>query len=260
MAGDVEDVAFGLLRLHKLYHRADHVVDGGERTRLAAISVDRERLATQGLRYEPGHHHSVVANLTRADGVEQSHDDGGKAQVLVVDKSEDLVDRLGGRGAPAQRARRAEHAIVLFLEGTVLALAVDLARRRNQDFGPVLLRRFEDVLRAFEVREHGLQRPVHNELDADRRREVIDDVNLADLRVNLGRIQHRSIAEAEARIVLEVADVAKAARGEVVQSRHLVAARDQAIDYVRTDESRPSRDQDSHARRSPLSGRLARAA
>ena len=52
----------------------------------------------------------------------------------------------------------------------------------------------------------------------------------------------------EARVRLEVLDVLDAARGEVVDDVHLVAARDVRVGQMRADESRPAGDQHFHGR------------
>src|ERR1700674_5445089 len=105
------------------------------------------------LRNETGHHHAVLPHLARTDRIEETDHNRRQSKLPVVDEGEDLVDGLRGRVAPPQLSGRAEDPIVVLLERTVIALAVDLARGGHKDLDAMLLSRFEQVFGAFDVRD-----------------------------------------------------------------------------------------------------------
>ena len=81
-----------------------------------------------------------------------------------------------------------------------------------------------------------------DELDADGRGEVEDDVALVDQLGHDGLVVYAVDGVVEARVRLEVRDVFDAAGREVVEDVDLVAALEVGVGEVRADEARPARD------------------
>ncbi len=70
--------------------------------------------------------------LTRADGVEQPHDDDRQAGFVPVGQPEEFVERLGAGKGPAAGGGGADDAVAVFAEGQLVAFAVNLARGGDQ--------------------------------------------------------------------------------------------------------------------------------
>src|SRR5690606_31965749 len=69
---------------HKSHHTVEKVVDVAEGPRLAAIAIDRDRLAQQCLYDEIRHDATVLAMHARAVGVEYAHDLDRHALLAVI--------------------------------------------------------------------------------------------------------------------------------------------------------------------------------
>jgi hypothetical protein len=113
-------------------------------------------------------------------------------------------------------------------------VAVDLARRREQEARAVVLRQAERVVGAVGAdleRMQGQPRIVDR---AGGRGHVVDEVDgLVDL-VMRGDVEH---LEAEVRPVLEVPDVLQRSRLEVVDADHPVSAVEQVVAQMRPKEA-----------------------
>ena len=70
--------------VHEAHQAVDQIVDVAERPRLAAVAVDRDRLARQRLDDEVGDDAAVVGVHARAVGVEDARDLDVDAVLAVV--------------------------------------------------------------------------------------------------------------------------------------------------------------------------------
>ncbi len=77
-----------------------------------------------------------------------------------------------------------------------------------------------------------MDRLLHDQADADRGREVVDDVALVDELVHDRGGEHGVDDEVEARLLPQVGDVSQRAGGEVVQAVDLPAVREQRAAQV----------------------------
>src|SRR5699024_3333807 len=140
--------------------------------------------ARKGLVHEPGDDHAVAPRLARADHVEEPCDDARYAGLGPVYVGDQLVEPLGGRVRPSTLGRSTVDAVVVLLEPVGVVLAVDLAGRGDQVRNTVTDRRLDHVLRTVQVDPQRPQRVVDDVVDTHRRREVVDDVGLADQAVD----------------------------------------------------------------------------
>ena len=130
---------------------ADEVVDVAEAPRLRAVAVDRQRLPLERLAQEVGDRAAVVRSHPRAVGVEDPHDRRVDALLPVVGHRQRL-------GVPlrlvvdAARPDRVDVPPVALRLRVHLRVAVDLARRREQEAGALELREAERVVRAVRAR------------------------------------------------------------------------------------------------------------
>ena len=113
-----------------------------------------------------------------------------------------------------------------------LRVAVDLAGRRLEDAAAQPLGEPQHVDRAV---DRGLGRLHRVVLVVDRRRRTGEVVDLVDL--DEQRERHVVPDELEARVVVQVIDVALGAGEEVVDAEHLVALLEQAVAEVGAEEA-----------------------
>ena len=146
----------------------DLVVDVGERPRLGAVAVDRDRLARQRLGEEVRHRPPVVGPHARAVGVEDAHDAHVEAVVAVVRHRHRLGEALGlvVDAAGADRVDVAPVGLGLRVHERV---AVDLAGRGQEELGALGLGQAEAVVRAEAADLEDLDRDA---LEVDRRRRA----------------------------------------------------------------------------------------
>src|SRR5699024_1619169 len=171
-------------RLHQAGHGRDHVIHRAAPTSLRARAVHGERVDRTGLVHDPGNDHAVAPRLARADHVEEPCDDARYAGLGPVYVGDQLVEPLGGRVRPSTLGRSTVDAVVVLLEPVGVVLAVDLAGRGDQVRNTVTDRRLDHVLRTVQVDPQRPQRVVDDVVDTHRRREVVDDVGLADQAVD----------------------------------------------------------------------------
>jgi hypothetical protein len=120
----------------------------------------------------------------------------------------------------------------------LLRVAVDLARRGEQEARPLELREAEHVVRAVRADLQRVQRHPQVVDRARERGEVVDEVDgLVDLEM-LGQVV---VAEDEV-VAPDVRDVAQRARHEVVHADDAMAARKEGVAEVRPQEPRAARD------------------
>ena len=239
---------------------ADDVGDVAEAARLRAVAVDGDRLARQALPHEVRDHHAVAAGLARPDGIEEARDDHRQLLLFPVGQRQELVDRLAARVGPAVFRRRSHHEVGVFAEGHGRALAVDLGRRRDDDQLLLLVGVPQHDFGAVHVGLDRVDRRLHDQLHADGRGQVEDDVAVVD---QLG--QQRLVGDAvdrvaEPRVPLQVLDVLDRARREVVEHRHLMARGQQRLGQVRPDEPGAAGDECTHEIQCPESSRMTSAA
>ena len=147
---------------------ADQVVDVAEGARLAAVAEDRDRAVGQRLAQEGRDRAAVVRAHARAVGVEDPHDRRVHALLAVVGHRQRLGVALG-LVVDAARADRVDVAPVVLGLRVDLRVAVDLARRRQQEAGAVRLGQPERVMRAVRA---DLQRVQRQAQVVDRRRRA----------------------------------------------------------------------------------------
>ena len=135
-----------------------------------------------------------------------------------------------------------------FAERHVGALAVDLGRRRDEDQLLLLVRVLQHDLGAMHVGFDRVHRLLDDQLHADGRGQMKDDVAAVDHLGEQRFVGHRVDRVREARCLFEMADVVDGTGGQVVEHRHLVAVAQQSFGEVGSDEPGASGDQSFHAR------------
>ena len=99
------------------------------------------------------------------------------------------------------------------------------------------------MLGALDVGLERSQRVPQDPVDADRGSQVVDDVRLFDQALDQIRVQDRAVHQVELRAMLDSFEIGPATRREVVQHGDAVAAFDESLDQVGTDETRAAGDQ-----------------
>ena len=207
------------------------VVDVAERAGLAAVAVDRDRLALQGLDDEIRDHAAVVRVHARAVGVEDARD---LDLELVL--------------APIVEEQRL---------GAALALVIARARPDRIDVAPIVLRLRMDGGVAVDLRGRGLEDPAFEALGeaqhvdgavhaglgrlhgvvlvVDGRGRAGEIVDFIDL--DIEREGHVVTHELEARVAEQVLDVALGAGEKIIDADDVVAVGDQAIAEMRAEKA-----------------------
>jgi len=103
--------------------------------------------------------------------------------------------------------RGPEHAVVVFRERHLLALAVHLAAREQDHLGALDVRGFEHDLGAADVRDEGAQRIVEHVAHAHGGGKVEDAVALGCELENANRVGDAALDEMEVGTVLECLEV-----------------------------------------------------
>ena len=155
---------------------ADQVVDVAEASRLGAAAEYRERLLVERLADEGRDRPAVVRPHPRAVRVEDPDDRGVDALLAVVRHRERL--RVALRlVVDAARADRVDVTPVGLRLRMHLRVAVHLARRGEQEAGPLHLREAEGVVGAVRADLQRLQRQPQVVDRARRAGQVVDEVD-----------------------------------------------------------------------------------
>ncbi len=192
--------------------------------------MDLERLAGERGANEARDDHPVIAALTRADGVEEARDHDVEAGLLVVREREELVHRLRVGVGPAPLGRGAVDAAVVLRERALLTVVAVHLRGRGDEHALVeAVRVLQHDLRPAEVRDERLDGLLDDQSNADRGREVIDDVALVDELVDGGVREHRVDDQVEVRVAPEMLDVRERARRQVVENPDVLPLLEQQL-------------------------------
>ena len=230
--------------VHQPRQRADRVLDVAEAPRLRAIAVDLDRLPRERPLHEAGDHHPVLPGLAGADGVEEADDHAVEPALVVVAEREELVHCLRvGVKPPARRRGTVDPAVGLDELLLLAVVAVDLGRRRDEHTLAEPRAVLQHGLRPLHVGDERVHRLLDDEADADRRREMEDDVALVHELVDDRRSEDRVDDEVVAGALPQVRDVAQVARGEVVERVDLPPVGEQQLGEVRADETGAPRDE-----------------
>src|SRR6266542_4355568 len=203
---------------------ANEVVHVTEAARLRAVAEDRDRLVLERLAREGRDRAAVVGAHPGPVGVENPHDRGVHPLLAVVRHRQRLCVALRLVVDPA-RADRVDVAPVALRLRVHQRVAVDLARRREQEACALELGQPEGVVRAVRADLQRVQRLAEVVDRAGERRQVVDDVHgLVDLQV----LDHVVVDEAEG-IIAQVLEVLERAALEVVDADHAVARLKQVL-------------------------------
>ena len=229
----------GLVPVEEGDQPGDLVVDVTEAPGLRPVPVDRQRRAGERLVDEVGDDATVVRAHPRAVRVEDPGDPSLQAMHARIGHGERLGEAL--RLVVARAWPDRVHVAVVLLGLRVLErIAVDLARRGQQEPGPVAVGQVEELPRAGAADGEGLDRV--SEVGRGRRRagEVHDRVEAVPTErrqepgeqlVETGR-GDVTFDESERRHRREVVDVRAAAGREVVDADDEIATLEQAVDEV----------------------------
>ena len=220
-----------LARLSEEHDPADEVVHEAEAPRLRAVAEDGDRLAVERLAQERRDRAAVVRAHPRAVRVEDPDDRGVHALLAVVRHRERLgvALRLVVHAARADRVHVAPVGLRLRVH---LRIAVDLARRGEEEPRALPLREPERVMRAVRA---GLQRVERKAEVVDRARERSEVVHEVDRLLGHDRLDHVVVQERE-RVVAQVIDVLERRDDEVVDADHPLAALEERLAEVGAEE------------------------
>ena len=242
---DLADRSFGV---EKADHRLDTVPNIAKASRLLARAINRNRFPVERLLHEVRKHHAIAACLTRPDGIEESGDLHGLLSFLPVRKSQEFIESLRRRVAPACLRGRSQDEVRIFMEGHFVAFAIHFGRRRDEDELLLLRSGIENELRAMDV---GLERS-HGAFDdqphANGRSQVHHDVGFID---QLGQelfVPNRIEEILKPVICLEMADVLYTSGREIIQDEDIPSAAKQRLRQMRTDEPSPASYEIAHDR------------
>ena len=247
---DVEHLPVAAFVVEQADQAADHVGHVGEAARLLAVAVDRDGHPGQRLAHEVGDHHAVLPGLPRADRVEQADHHRGQLPLFPVGDGQELVDRLAAGVGPAALVGRAQHQVAVLAERELVALAVHLAGRSHQDRPLLLVRQGEHHLGEVDVGLDGANRGLDDQLHPHGGRQVKDPVAAVDQLRHHRHVGARVDDVAEALLALQVPDVVDAAGRQIIDDADLVAALQQLVGQVRSDEPRAASDEITHVLRS----------
>ena len=132
------------------------------------------------------------------------------------------------------------------MERNVVALAVHLGRRRDDDQLLLLVRVLQDDFRAVDVGLDGVHRLLDDQLDPHRRGEMEDDVAAIDELGEQRLVVDRIDEVLEPLTSLQMGDVLDRAGRQVVEHQDLMAACEQRVGEVRPDESGATGDERAH--------------
>src|SRR4051794_23398550 len=241
---DVEDLAARRRVIHQRCERADRVLHMAEAARLRAVAVNLDRASREGRTDEARDHHSVLAALPRADGVEEAGDDAVESALLVIGECQKLVERLRLGIRPATRRRRPVQTAALLVERLGLAaVAVYLGGRSDEHALAEAIAVLQHVLRPLDVRDECVHRLLDDQPYADGGCEVEDDVAAMHELVDDRRLQHGVDDQMEVAALAEMRDVPLGARREIVECEDLPAVAEEEPREVRADEAGAARDE-----------------
>ena len=116
-------------------------------------------------------------------------------------------------------------------------VAVDLGARRDEHSLVEAVAVLEHRLRAPDVRDHRQHRLLDDQPDADRCREVVDDVAAVHELADDGGRQHRVDDEMEPLALAKMEDIGLLARREVVEGEDLPTLVEQQLAQMGADEA-----------------------
>ena len=120
---DLADRSFGGKKANQ---RLDAVTDVAKAPRLLAGAIDRDGFTFERLSHKIREHHAITSRLARPDGIEKSRDLHGLFSLFPVRKSQEFIESLRGRVAPAGLRGRSQDEVRIFMERYFVALAVHL--------------------------------------------------------------------------------------------------------------------------------------
>lgn len=228
-------------RFHQADEAVDHVVDVAERAALAAVAVDGDGLVLQRLDDEVGDDAAVVGVHARAVGVEDARDLDFQLVLAVVVEEQGFGAALAFivAGADADRVDVAPVVLGLRVNRRV---AVNLAGGSLEDARLQALGQAEHVDGAMHRGLGGLHRVVLIVNGRGGAGQVVDFVDF-----HIQREGDVVTHELEARMVVQVVDVALGAGEQVVQAQHFMALFQQLVAQVRTEEAGAAGDENTFA-------------
>ena len=220
-------------RLGKQPHqRIDHIAHVAKAARLRAVPINLQRLPLHRRRHEARQHHAVLPHLPRADRIEQPDDRHRQAELLVVCQAEEFVDPLAvGVAAPAG-ARRPHDDVIVLGERHPRALAINLRGAGDQHRPAEPVGGFEDDFGAMDSRADRPHRLVHDQLHANRRRQVKHRVARRHQQVDGRFVLDRVADDLQPVVSLDGLEVLLASGGEVVQDDNGVPVCEQPLGQV----------------------------
>ena len=166
--------------------------------------------------------------------------------LVVVGERQPFVERLGTGVGPPRPGGGPEAEVVVLVEGKLRALAVDLGRRGDQHELPLAGRRIEHDLGRADVGLDGVDRLLHDQAHADRRRQMDRRVAAVDELDDQRLVERRTDAVGEPWRPDQVLDVRHAAGRQIVEDEHAVAAGEQPFREMRPDEPGAAGDEHLH--------------
>jgi len=227
--------------VHHAQEAFDEIIDIAERAALLPIAVDRDRLTLQRLDDEVRHHTPVIGVHPGAIGVEDPHDLDVELVLPVVVEEQRLGAALAlvVAGARTDRIDVTPIALRLWVNARI---AVYLGSRRLEDPRLHALGETEHVDRARHARLGRLDRIELVMHGAGGTGEIVDLVDL-DIEREADVVAH----EFEARVVVQMVDIALVAGEEVIDAEDFIAPFEKPVDQVRAKEAGASCHEDALA-------------
>src|SRR5438876_2986011 len=223
-----------LVGLRERDETADQIVHVAKASRLRPVAEHCERFALERLPDKRRNRATVVRPHPRSVRVEDPRDRRVDSLLPVVGHRHRLGVALR-LVVDAARADGIDVAPVGLRLRMHLRVAVDLARRGEEEAGALELRETQRVVRAVRAHLEGLQRQPRVVDRAGRAREVVDELDrLLDPEV----LRHVLVHECEA-LASEVLDVLERSRVEVVHADNAEVLRDEVIAEMRAEEPGP---------------------
>src|SRR5207248_553679 len=129
----------------------------------------------------------------------------------------EFIERLGTGVGPSTGGGRSDHAVIALGKGNLLALAIDLAGRGQQDGTTIAGTELEDIVGPADDRLDRLDRLVHDQLHAHRAGQMEYSLGFGHAALDDGRVDDAGDPQLEARSAFEMRDVLITARAEVVE-------------------------------------------
>ena len=220
----------------------DGVADIAEAARLFAVAINADGSVVERGLHEIRQDHAVAASLPRTYGIEQAHDDDGKLLFFPVRKREKFVQSLRSGVAPAAFCGGPENEVGVFMERHVGIFAVDFRCGGGENEFALFAGGFQDPLRSVDVGLDGANRTFHDQFHADGGREVDHRVGIID------EFGHQLAVLDVVQVIfhaieaLEMTNVVHAAGGQIVEQHDAIAAVEQPLREMRTDETSAASD------------------